>query len=160
MLPRLKREGHKVLIFSQMTKLLDILEDFLTAKYVFKIALQHFIHFTSDAYLPSLSLERLVIVAYSSYAFIGAILSCASMDPQSAKIVNVSTYIPYIYILSSSNVYDVWQSQDTSTDSTTTVKTHSFSCCRLAQAAWGSISRLQIQSSCSTAIGIRIRTHR
>ena len=33
MLPRLKREGHKVLIFSQMTKLLDILEDFLIAKY-------------------------------------------------------------------------------------------------------------------------------
>lgn len=31
MLPRLREEGHKVLIFSQMTKLLDILEDYLTA---------------------------------------------------------------------------------------------------------------------------------
>jgi SNF2 family DNA or RNA helicase len=29
MLPRLKSEGHKVLIFSQMTKVLDILEDYL-----------------------------------------------------------------------------------------------------------------------------------
>jgi ATP-dependent DNA helicase len=29
MLPRLKAEGHKVLIFSQMTKLLDILQDYL-----------------------------------------------------------------------------------------------------------------------------------
>lgn len=37
MLPRLRREGHKVLIFSQMTKLLDILEDFLIAKYACNI---------------------------------------------------------------------------------------------------------------------------
>lgn len=29
MLKRLKRDGHRVLIFSQMTKMLDILEDFL-----------------------------------------------------------------------------------------------------------------------------------
>lgn len=29
LLPKLKRDGHKVLIFSQMTQLLDILEDFL-----------------------------------------------------------------------------------------------------------------------------------
>jgi len=29
MLPRLKKEGHKVLIFSQMTKLLDIIEDYM-----------------------------------------------------------------------------------------------------------------------------------
>jgi SNF2 family DNA or RNA helicase len=29
MLPRLRREGHKVLIFSQMVRVLDILEDFL-----------------------------------------------------------------------------------------------------------------------------------
>ena len=32
MLPRLKREGSKVLIFSQMTKLMDILEDYLVAR--------------------------------------------------------------------------------------------------------------------------------
>jgi ATP-dependent DNA helicase len=31
MLPRLRKEGHKVLIFSQMTKLLDVLEDYLQA---------------------------------------------------------------------------------------------------------------------------------
>lgn len=31
-LPRLKEEGHKVLIFSQMTKMMDILEDFLTLR--------------------------------------------------------------------------------------------------------------------------------
>ena len=28
MLPKLKEQGHRVLIFSQMTKMLDILEDF------------------------------------------------------------------------------------------------------------------------------------
>ena len=28
LLPKLKQEGHKVLIFSQMTRVLDILEDF------------------------------------------------------------------------------------------------------------------------------------
>jgi SWI/SNF-related matrix-associated actin-dependent regulator of chromatin subfamily A member 5 len=32
LLPKLKREGHKVLIFSQMTTMLDILEDFLTSQ--------------------------------------------------------------------------------------------------------------------------------
>jgi ATP-dependent DNA helicase len=32
MLPRLKREGSKVLIFSQMTKLMDLLEDYLAAQ--------------------------------------------------------------------------------------------------------------------------------
>ncbi|ESN99682.1 hypothetical protein HELRODRAFT_113500, partial [Helobdella robusta] len=31
MLKRLKRDGHRVLIFSQMTRMLDIMEDFLTA---------------------------------------------------------------------------------------------------------------------------------
>ena len=29
MLDQLKRDGHRVLIFSQMTKMLDLLEDFL-----------------------------------------------------------------------------------------------------------------------------------
>mmetsp|Transcript_4425 Transcript_4425/g.6197 ORF Transcript_4425/g.6197 Transcript_4425/m.6197 type:complete len:783 (-) Transcript_4425:63-2411(-) len=32
LLPRLKSEGHKVLIFSQMTKMMDILEDYLTLR--------------------------------------------------------------------------------------------------------------------------------
>ena len=30
MLPRLKEEGHRVLIFSQMTRVLDLLEDYLS----------------------------------------------------------------------------------------------------------------------------------
>jgi SNF2 family DNA or RNA helicase len=32
LLPKLKREGHKVLIFSQMVKMLDILEEYCEAK--------------------------------------------------------------------------------------------------------------------------------
>jgi len=32
LLPKLKAEGHRVLIFSQFTTLLDILEDFLRFK--------------------------------------------------------------------------------------------------------------------------------
>lgn len=34
MLKKLKENDHKVLIFSQMTKLLDILEDYLRHRYV------------------------------------------------------------------------------------------------------------------------------
>ena len=33
MLKKLKEEGHRVLIFSQMTKMLDLLEDFLDGKF-------------------------------------------------------------------------------------------------------------------------------
>lgn len=29
LLPKLKKEGHRLLIFSQMTKLLDVLQDYL-----------------------------------------------------------------------------------------------------------------------------------
>lgn len=32
LLPKLKREGHKVLIFSQMVKMLDLLEEYCHAK--------------------------------------------------------------------------------------------------------------------------------
>jgi SNF2 family DNA or RNA helicase len=32
LLPRLKRDGHKVLIFSQMIRVLDIIEDYLIQK--------------------------------------------------------------------------------------------------------------------------------
>lgn len=33
LLPKLKREGHKVLIFSQMVKMLDLLEEYCHAKH-------------------------------------------------------------------------------------------------------------------------------
>ena len=32
LLPKLKAQGHRVLIFSQMVRMLDILEDYLIAK--------------------------------------------------------------------------------------------------------------------------------
>ena len=32
LLPKLKREGHKVLIFSQMVRMLDLLEEFCVAR--------------------------------------------------------------------------------------------------------------------------------
>jgi chromatin-remodeling ATPase INO80 len=36
LLARLKRDGHRVLIFCQMTKMIDILEDFMNKKkYIF-----------------------------------------------------------------------------------------------------------------------------
>jgi adenosinetriphosphatase len=35
MLPKLKADGHRVLIFSQMTKMLDILEDYLRVRHAF-----------------------------------------------------------------------------------------------------------------------------
>lgn len=34
LLPRLRKDGHKVLIFSQMTRVLDILEDYLNYRCV------------------------------------------------------------------------------------------------------------------------------
>lgn len=35
LLPRLKEEGHKILIFSQMVRVIDILQEYLAARYVF-----------------------------------------------------------------------------------------------------------------------------
>lgn len=34
LLPKLQREGHKVLIFSQMVRMLDLLEEYCEVKYV------------------------------------------------------------------------------------------------------------------------------